>query len=327
MMLEDLYRLLRSGHIQSQGVVDTINQPLVVLDASLTVNSANPAFFTKFNVEREDTLGTNLAKLGNGQWDVPELTHLLREVIPRSAAVIGYEVTHDFPSIGMRTMLITARRLVHPDNNSLYILVVFEDVTGRRQEDTGRDLIVAEIEHRLKNYLALVMALARQVPADGEGPASYRDALVSRLQVLTAAEAGLFSQSGNDLASLMALVLAPYGEKVRLVEGPRVRMNRLQVRALSMVLHELATNSVQYGALSSGNGKVLVAWSIGDGEHRPLTLDWREEGGPAASSPEQDGFGTKLINASVGMDLCGTIDMRYEPDGLKVRIEAPLDAP
>jgi two-component sensor histidine kinase len=145
--------------------------------------------------------------------------------------------------------------------------------------------------------------------------------------VLTAAEAGLFSQSGNELASIMALVLAPYGEKVRLEEGPRVRMNRLQVRSFSMVLHELATNSARYGALSSGNGKVMIAWNIGDGEHRLLTLDWQEEGGPAVALPGQDRFGTKLINASVRVDLCGTVDMRYERDGLKVRIEAPLDSP
>ncbi|MFP3547349.1 PAS domain-containing protein [Rhizobium sp. SIMBA_035] len=132
MMLEDLYRLLRSGHVQAQGVVDTMSQPIVVLDQRFYVTTANNAFVKTFQVERDDLLGKSLFDLGDGQWDIPELRDLIVDIIPRAAAVIGYEVKHDFPGIGQRAFLVDARRLVHPDDNSTNILVLFDDVTQRQ---------------------------------------------------------------------------------------------------------------------------------------------------------------------------------------------------
>ncbi|WP_371878063.1 PAS domain-containing protein [Shinella zoogloeoides] len=100
MMLEDLYRLLKAGHVQAQGVVDTMSQAVVVLDRNLCVTTANNAFIKTFRVDRDDIIGTNFFELGNGQWDIPELRHLIAAVIPKAAAVVGFEVTHDFPAIG-----------------------------------------------------------------------------------------------------------------------------------------------------------------------------------------------------------------------------------
>ncbi len=93
MMLEDLYRLLRSGHVQAQGVVDTMTQPIVVLDQRFYVTTANNAFVKTFQVERDDLLGKSLFDLGDGQWDIPELRDLMADIIPRATAVIGFEVT------------------------------------------------------------------------------------------------------------------------------------------------------------------------------------------------------------------------------------------
>ncbi|MBB3660199.1 PAS domain-containing protein [Rhizobium sp. BK650] len=118
MMLEDLYRLLRSGHVQAQGVVDTMSQPVIVLDHRFYVTTANNAFIKTFQVKRDDLLGESLFDLGDGQWDIPELRELIAGVIPKSVAVIGFEVKHDFPGIGQLTFLVDARRLVHPDDSS-----------------------------------------------------------------------------------------------------------------------------------------------------------------------------------------------------------------
>lgn len=324
MTLDDLYRLLRAGHVQTQGVFDTLDQMILVLDDNLCVISANPAFLRTFHVSRDETLGASFTTLGNGQWNIPALTHLLKEVIPKSTAVIGYEVTHDFPALGSRTMLLTARRLAHPDGNSLHMLVVLEDVTSRHEDEARHDLVLAEIEHRLKNFLALVGALARQLPAEGEGAQAYREAFLSRLEVLTGAELGLFSRSGNDIASVISTLLAPYREKVRLEAGPPLLLERQQVRPLSMILHELATNALKYGALSREGGLVHISWDKTDGPAPKLVLDWREEGGPSGPATSREGFGTRLIKSTVDLDLGGTLDMRYLPQGLQVRIEAPL---
>ena len=324
MTLEDIYRLLRAGHVQAQGVVDTITQPLLVLDANLCVVTANPAFLHAFHVERDETIGEPLVNLGSGQWNFPGLLDLLHEVIPRSAAVIGYEVTHDFPGVGRRTMLVTARRLSHPDNNSLYMLVVFDDVTDTRQHAATQDLIVAEIEHRLRNFLALVSALAKQIPAEGDGASAYRDAFLARLEVLTHAELGLFSQSGNDLGFVIGSVLAPYGGKVVVDRGPVVKLRRQQVRPLSMILHEMATNAQKYGALSAEDGRVELNWETDGNTPGQLIITWRETGGPAAPENRREGFGSRLIRSLVEMELNGSIDARFAAEGLTARIAIPM---
>jgi PAS domain-containing protein len=114
MQLEDLYRLLRSEHVQAQGIVDSLEEPLLVLDQAGCVLTGNRGFFETFKVARDDTVGRSLFALGDGQWDIPELRFLLSEIIPKSTAIIDYEVEADFPTIGRRTMCVSARRLVHP---------------------------------------------------------------------------------------------------------------------------------------------------------------------------------------------------------------------
>lgn len=322
MTLEDLYRLLRAGHVQAQGVMDTIGQPLLVLDTSLCVIAANPAFLRAFRVGRDETIGESLTRLGNGQWDIPPLTRLLQNVIPKSAAVIGYEVTHEFPELGQRTMLVTARRLSHPDNNSVNMLVVFDDVTETRRSAATRDLVLAEVEHRLKNFFGLVSALARQIPAVGSAAARYRDQFLDRLEVLTNAELGLFSEDGNELGYLIRTVLAPYEEHVTLQAGPAAHLRQQHVRPLSMVLHELGTNALKYGALSAPSGQLQVGW------HRKqdrLVIEWRETGGPVVPPDHVEGFGTSLIRSLVEGALAGTITTRFEPGGLVAEIAIPAD--
>lgn len=167
MDLEDLYRLLRAGHIQAQGIVDTLEEPLLVLDKTLCVQSGNRAFFETFRVSKDETLGRPIFELGNGQWDIPELRKLLSEVVPKSTAVVGYEVNHGFPGLGRKTVLVSARRLVHPDSSNSSILILFEDVTERRRIDAEKDIVLAETRHRMKNLLATVRAIANRTVADG----------------------------------------------------------------------------------------------------------------------------------------------------------------
>lgn len=188
MNLEDLYRLLRSSHVQAQGIIDSLEEPLLVLDQAGCVINGNRAFFRKFCLERDDTIGRSLFSLGAHQWDVPELRKLLQEVIPKAAAIIGFEVTAEFPPLGRLTMLISARRLSHPDNNSTSVIAVFEDVTERRREDSERDILLGETRHRMKNLLAIVQALATQTKAEGRSGEQYRDAFLGRLEILIRTE-------------------------------------------------------------------------------------------------------------------------------------------
>ena len=227
MNLEDLYRLLRAAHVQAQSVVDTVREPLLVLDAGLCVVAANRSFFEVFCVDRDETLGRHLYELGEGQWDVPELRHLLEEVIPRSAAVVGYEVEHDFPRLGRRTMRLDARKLFHPDNNSTTLLLGIEDVTDGRRKERERELLLGELRHRVKNLLALVQALARQTEAEGRSGEAYRDAFLGRLATLVRAHELAFEADATaNLGELVAGTLAPYHAAGPARRGSRSRPGR-----------------------------------------------------------------------------------------------------
>lgn len=325
MNLEDLYRLLRAGHVQAQGIVDTLEEPLLVIDQHLCVLSGNVAFFETFGVSKDETLGETLFSLGNGQWDIPELRKLLSEVVPKSAAIIGYEVKHEFPMLGLRTMLVSARRLVQPDSGSTSMLLVFEDVTERRRADAAKDVLLAETRHRMKNLMATIHALANQTVAEDRSGVEYRDAFLGRFEALMAAQdAALPGQSPTNFADIVKKAAELAGSADAFIcHGPSVGLAAPRVSPLSLVVHELSTNALKYGALSVVGGRVTVDWSVADGG-KTLLIDWREENGPRVASPRRSGFGSKLIEFSVTQDLEGSAELHFEPEGFHGRFSVPI---
>ncbi len=327
MNLEDLYRLLRSEHVQApQGIVDTIDDPLLVIDRALCVHQASRAFYQTFKVSRDETIGRPLYELGNGQWNIPELRLLLQEVVPKAHAVIDYELSHDFPGLGQRTMLLSARRLFHPDNNSANLLIVIEDVTERRRINQAKDLVIGEIQHRLKNLLAVVQALARQTGVEDRSAEEYRNAFLGRLDALIRTyDLSLTGQNRAELHELVSRASTALGAEAVVIEAsPSVDLTPEQVLPLGMLLHELATNALKYGALASPGGRVRVGWTVaGEPGAQHLSLHWREEGGPAVQSPASPGFGTRLIDAAT-RDLRGQVELQFAPAGLDAKVSIPM---
>jgi two-component sensor histidine kinase len=327
MHLEDLYRLLRSEHVQAQGIIDTLEEPLLVVDEAGCVLTANRGFFATFKVKRDDVVGHSWFKLGNGQWEIPELRRLLHNIIPKSAAIVAYEVNADFPSIGPRTMLVSARRLVHPDNNSTSILILFEDVTDSRRTEADKDILLAETHHRMKNLLAVVRSLAAQTTVEGRSGEEYRDAFLGRFEAVSRAEdLALQGSAQGDLRTLVEEALAPAGpERCRIDPGPLVILKRSQVMPISLILHELVANAWKCGALSKAGGVVHLTWSVATEAGRDvLHLEWREENGPRVKPPTRSGFGSRLIEYSAKQGLGGTAEQKYEPTGLRAYVTAQL---
>ena len=326
MTLEELYRVLRSSHVQSQGIFDTLSDAHVVLDRSMTVINANPAFYRTFSTEREHTLGHSLFELGNGQWDIPELRNLLSEVVPKATAVVGYRVEHDFPDIGQRTMLVTARRLLHPDDNSTQMLVVFEDVTDRQKAEADKDILLSETRHRMKNLLASIRALLQQTEVKDRTATEFREAVIGRFTALLSAQEFITTSSdGADLRSLVVASVEPIGgDRVEVDGGPAVSIEQYRITPITMILHELATNALKYGALSSDAGRLHIGWerrTIGGKDH--LLLNWREQGGPPVQQPDRRGFGTDLIEYSSRAEG-GSAEFDFDPSGLRVLITLPV---
>src|SRR5438477_609259 len=116
----------------AQNIVDTVREPLLILDAALRVRSANRAFYQSFHVSPEETEGQLIYELGNGQWDIPALRTLLEDIVPQSSVFNDFELEHDFPTIGRKAMLLNARKL-RPGAHTEFLVLAMEDVTERRR--------------------------------------------------------------------------------------------------------------------------------------------------------------------------------------------------
>ena len=135
-----------------RNIVDTVREPLLILDAALRVQSANHAFYQTFHVSPEETEEHVMVyELGNGQWDIPALRTLLEDIIPQSSVFNDYELTHDFPEIGRRVMLLNAREL-RAGNHTEFLVLAMEDVTERRRAER----LLAEIETYAQNIVDTV---------------------------------------------------------------------------------------------------------------------------------------------------------------------------
>ncbi|KQP40272.1 histidine kinase [Methylobacterium sp. Leaf104] len=202
-----------------------------------------------------------------------------------------------------------------------------EEIRNGRAMQERQVTMLHELNHRVKNTLATVQALARQSTRGGDAPG---ERLEARILALSKTH-DLLTQDDWSSAPLRAVLeneIGPYrgGDCTFVIEGPDVDLPPRHVLSLGMTLHELVTNAAKYGALSVPGGEVRVAWSIaGTGRsERHLLLDWIEARGPPAASPERRGFGTRLITMSIERELDGKVTLDYAEKGLRVGMEVPL---
>lgn len=202
------------------------------------------------------------------------------------------------------------------------------DATERVEAERHRGLLTAELDHRVKNTLAVVQGIAQNTFRDEIVGRQAVDAFRGRLRALAGAHDLLTRESWAqaDLAALAGKALA-FGnarERVR-IDGAPVRVTPKQAVTLGMALHELATNSLKHGALSRPEGRVSFVWRIAPGaDGLRLLFEWREAGGPPAAEPARRGFGLRLIERALAADLGGTVSLDFAREGLVCRIDAPL---
>jgi PAS domain S-box-containing protein len=208
--------------------------------------------------------------------------------------------------------------------------VYFRDITHRKKAEEHQQVLIHELNHRVKNTLATVQSIASQTLRNADTTQEAKEALENRLFALSRAHDVLTRENWEaaSLQEIVAQAVEPYrcygGHRIRF-EGPDVRISPRMALALAMAFQELATNAVKYGALYNEHGRVGIHWTIEDGVKPPcLRLRWEEMGGPPVKAPERFGFGTRLIERSLAHDLDGTAKIRFEPNGVVCEITAPL---
>ncbi|UHS64462.1 histidine kinase (plasmid) [Agrobacterium vaccinii] len=251
----------------------------------------------------------------------------VRAAFTATRGIVGpYEI--DFRiMVGNEIRWISARGL--GDDAALHngqMFGVFLDVTGRKQAEEGNELLAGEMSHRVKNLLAIAMGLTNITSLSSNTVKEMAKELTARLAALGRAHDLVRPLPGAQghaalLGDLLSVLLAPYEDmgafkgRIR-VAVPRMGVDEAAATALSLVFHELATNSMKYGALSKDTGILDLSGATEDGE---VTLTWTERGGPAVDAPiSEGGYGSKLLNRIVSGQLGGTIEYDWSEKGVVI---------
>jgi len=203
------------------------------------------------------------------------------------------------------------------------------DVTERKRAEERQRLLVAELNHRVKNALATVSSVVSHTAVGRRSVVNFVAALEGRIRSMASTQELLSSSRwlGISLTGLIRRELAPYATRDNAkISGAEVVLRPEAGQAMAMVLHELATNAAKYGALSTKAGSVSIRWDRRlNGQPSCLVLEWREIGGPPVVAPKKSGFGTRTIRDLVPYELGGTVDLTLAPKGARCRIKLPAD--
>jgi len=269
--------------------------------------------------------------------------HILTELIVPPAfreahdrGLAHFNATGEGPVLGRRIEVAAINRVgeefpielsVSPSDQfgDLLFIGFMRDISERRAEAERQQRILQESEHRVKNMLTIVAAIAQQTAKSAIDMEGFQAAFTGRLESLARAHELLVGQVWHDV-SLTALAERVLGDEVAggraRFGGPEVLLDPGKVLGLSMILHELFTNAVKYGALCNDDGQLALEWAR---EGDDVVIHWVEVGPPCAPEAPSSGFGHRMIAMSVKSDLKGTIERDWRPGGLTAVIRFPLE--
>ena len=207
------------------------------------------------------------------------------------------------------------------------VVVVVFDITDRKRAEEHIRLLLSEVNHRSKNMLSVVSAIAQQTTAPDQKEFVRR--FSDRIQALAASH-DLLAKSQWQCIALSDLVrtqLAHFKdlmEKRIILDGPPLDLSVAGAQCIGMVVHELATNAAKHGALSDQHGRVKVAWQVNNGvADERFTMSWSEHGGPQVAAPAHRGFGSTVIKSMAELSLDGSVQLEFAPSGLIWRLTCP----
>jgi two-component system CheB/CheR fusion protein len=306
-----------------QNLFDSNNVATVFLDAKLVIRSYTPEITKLFNILPSDR-GRPLSDL-TGQIELADLAADVQAVMA-GAVLIERKV-----ETGRNEAHYLLRVTPYHDSQGHLdgAAVSFVDVTGLTRAEARLRVMVAELQHRTRNLLGVVQAIARQTIGKGGSLDAYKD----RLSALGRVQ-GLISHATEetiDIGHVIRLELEAHGatdESKLTIEGPPTPLPLDYVQAIGLVVHELATNAVKHGALSSDAGRLDIRWryAAAGGGGQTLVIDWRESGVQMpVDAGQREGFGRQLIEYSLEASLRARTELVFGADGVSCWIEIPLD--
>jgi two-component sensor histidine kinase len=331
MTRDEAFAGIGDGRALAQAIVDTVREPLLVLDTDLRVVAASRSFYLTFRVNRQDTQGRLLYALGDGQWDIPALRALLEKIVPERGVLEGYEVEHEFPGIGRRIMLLDARKVFYEGNNNTTILLAIEDITQRRAAEREmqqllhqKELLLEEMQHRIANSLQIIASIlllkASTVQSD-ETRRHLQDAH-SRVMSVAAVQQHLQATGRGEpiaVAPYLSKLCATLAESMISDDRPvsldvvaeTGSLSSSEAVSVGLIVTEGVLNALKHAFLpDKKDGRIVVAYEV-DGPDWKLSIadngtGRRSEGSAVAKA----GLGTSIVNA-----LAQQLDARVDVVG------------
>ncbi len=304
----------------AQGIVDTIREPLLVLDRDLRLIAASRAFCTTFRLDIGDILGRPLYELGGGEWDIPQLRLLLGQIIPEQGAMENYEVEYDFRLLGRRTMLLNAREVFYKGESPANIFLSIEDVTSKRLLEhenaeliRQKDILLDEIYHRVANSLQIIASIismkARKVTL-AEARRALEDAH-NRIMSIAAVQKYLHVSTVGGAVELIpylvnlceAISCSMIGDdQAILIEvlGNGGNADRRKAENLGLIVTELVINSLKHAFCNAAKGgRIVVTYDSVETEWT-LSVSDNGKGKQQRAGNAEGGLGTGIIAALAG---------------------------
>ncbi|VIO65146.1 Blue-light-activated histidine kinase 1 [Bradyrhizobium ivorense] len=283
---------------------------------------------------------------------ITQLLHLVETDVGRPIAHIKaripIEELYDDVRRVLRTLASAERELTAPDSGTRYIVrilpyrsidnfiagvvITFIDVTAITRAEERQRLLLAELQHRVRNTLGVVRSIARRSAQTSSSVEEYASHLDGRLNAFARTQSLVTRdpEGGVDLEYLVVEELLAYnaheGEQLN-VSGPRIRLQPKAAETFALAIHELATNALKYGALSQTTGRVEISWRIDNGASAPqLVFEWQERGGPQVTAPKRKGFGTELLERTLAFEFKGKTVLSFNGSGLQGTITIPMNS-
>ncbi len=310
---------LRAERDRSEDILESISDAFYAVDADHRFTYVNRVAEAWWGRRREDLIGKVFWDEFPQALGSPSMEGQIRAV--RERCVVRLEAMSPIIARWVDVSMF-------PSGTGLS--VYFRDITERKEAERRQRLLVNELNHRVKNTLAVVQALARRTLGGAVSLDQAREAFTARLMALAGAHDAITRETwtGADLGAVIDRSLLRQLDRpgrIR-VEGPPVTLSPKLALSLSLALHELMTNALKYGALSSDAGEVVLVWSTaGEGTGRRLHIRWVEQGGPPVSPPPRRGFGSRLIERALAVEVDGPVVLDFAPRGVVCTIDASLD--
>ena len=313
------------SEIRYRRLFETAHDGILIIDpGTQKIIDANPFMTTMLGYSHADLVGKELFEIGLLQDEVAsqEMVRTLKRT---------NQVRYDnlpLKSRGGQHQEVEVIANLYDEDGRHVIQCNIRDITERKRAEGHIRLLIAEVNHRAKNLLAVVQAVAYQTAKHGD-PATSSTRLSERIDSLAACQDLLVRSNweGVDVSELVLAQLAHFKELIGtrvLLDGPPAQLTAAAAQGIGMALHELATNAVKYGALSNSWGKVRIVWRVSAGTKAGFSMSWLEEGGPKVAPPVRNGFGQIVIGRMAEAAIQGAAVITYNESGLVWNLSGSL---